>query len=92
MMSIVVWFTSGERVSFECEPVNNGHYTLKTCLKNTHEMFVDKWEPEQYRANFPKIRDGLICYSKNNKDHVINLKHVEYYTVEAIQMSEPAQK
>jgi nicotinamide mononucleotide (NMN) deamidase PncC len=38
------------------------------------------------------MKTGVVCYSKDNKQHVINLKQVEYYSVEAIQMSEPEEK
>jgi len=84
-MHVCVYLVSGKCVEFECEPMNNGYYQKSTHMKNIHEMFVDKWEPGNHHSR-PKMRKGLICFSKN-QDHVINLKHVEYYTVEAIQMS-----
>lgn len=91
VMTITVWFVSGEHVSFDYEPMNNGWYDLKTHFKNTHEMFITKWDPED-RHSRAEMKTGVVCYSKDNKQHVINLKLVEYYSVEAIQMSEPEEK
>lgn len=76
---------SGNSVKFEVETL--GHYTLEYDLREFHEKIVDKWKPKDHFAR-PMFREGTICFSHDKKDHVINLAHVEYYTVEAIQHSD----
>lgn len=88
VFDITVYMTSGASLSFQMP--NPTHYTdLKLQLRAIHELFVEKWDVEDFWA-WKKIQlrdNGVVVFRRGSIEHIINLKHVEYYKVEPVQIS-----